>query len=134
MARSTKNSKLHIDCTNICGGSDTKTVAVALKGSIEPIPAVLLRSVFFPTDYPTKKNPEVGLVRSQQKTLTSLLLGSNTILSMTQSQAVLGMRTRTSAVLGVTNQGLSELRLSTSRNSWFRKESPQNKIDTSPMR
>src|SRR5882724_1865464 len=57
-----------LTATNICGGSDTKTVAVHLKGSIEPIPAVLLRSVFFPTDYPTKKNPEVGLVRSQQET------------------------------------------------------------------
>ncbi len=67
--------KYTLTATNICGGSDTKTVAVHLKGSIEPIPAVLLRSVFFPTDYPTKKNPEVGLVRSQQETLTSLAAG-----------------------------------------------------------
>jgi len=36
---------------------------------------VLLRSVFFPTDYPTKKYPELGLVRSQQEGLTSLAAG-----------------------------------------------------------
>src|SRR5258705_532651 len=46
--------KYTLTATNVCGGSDTKTVAVRLKGSIEPIPAVLLNSLFFPTYYPTK--------------------------------------------------------------------------------
>src|SRR5215475_3695242 len=67
--------KYSLTATNVCGGSDTKTVAVRLKGSIEPIPAVLLNSVFFPTDYPTKKDPALGLVRSQQETLRSLADG-----------------------------------------------------------
>ena len=67
--------KYTLTATNVCGGSDAKTVAVHLKGSIEPIPTVLLRSVFFPTDYPTKKYPELGLVRSQQEALTSLASG-----------------------------------------------------------
>src|SRR5204862_286730 len=67
--------KYTLTATNVCGGSDTKTVAVHLKGSIEPIPTVLLRSVFFPTDYPTKKYPELGLVRSQQETLRTLADG-----------------------------------------------------------
>jgi outer membrane protein OmpA-like peptidoglycan-associated protein len=67
--------KYTLTATNVCGGSETKTVAVHLKGSIEPIPTVLLRSVFFPTDYPTKKYPELGLVRSQQEALTSLAAG-----------------------------------------------------------
>src|SRR5205814_7153875 len=39
--------KYTLTATNVCGGSDAKTVAVHLKGSIEPIPTVLLRSVFF---------------------------------------------------------------------------------------
>src|SRR6202008_4852663 len=30
---------------------------------------------FFPTDYPTKKEPELGLVRSQQEALTTLADG-----------------------------------------------------------
>ena len=67
--------KYSLTATNVCGGSDIKTVAVRLKGSIEPIPAVLLNSVFFPTDYPTKKDPALGLVRSQQETLRSLADG-----------------------------------------------------------
>jgi len=67
--------KYTLTATNVCGGSDTKTVAVRLKGSIEPIPAVLLNSVFFPTEYPTKKDPSLGLVRSQQETLRTLADG-----------------------------------------------------------
>ena len=61
--------------TNVCGGSDTKTVAVHLKGSVEPVPTVLLQSVFFPTAYPTEKDPTLGLVRSQQEALTTLASG-----------------------------------------------------------
>lgn len=67
--------KYTLKATNVCGGSDTQTVAVRLKGSIEPIPTVLLHSVFFPTDYPTKNYPEVGLVRSQQEALIVLATG-----------------------------------------------------------
>ena len=64
-----------LNATNVCGGSNTKTVSVRLKGSIEPVPTVLLQSVFFPTDYPDKKSPELGLVRSQQEALTNLAAG-----------------------------------------------------------
>jgi outer membrane protein OmpA-like peptidoglycan-associated protein len=64
--------KYTLTATNVCGGSDSKTVAVHLKGSIESSPGVMLRSVFFPTDYPTTKNPQMGLVRSQQEVLTNL--------------------------------------------------------------
>ena len=67
--------KYTLTATNVCGGSDTKTVTVHLKGSIEPIPTVLLRSVFFPTDYPARQYPQLGLVRSQQEALTSLASG-----------------------------------------------------------
>jgi hypothetical protein len=67
--------KYTLNATNVCGGSDTKAVAVNLKGSIEPIPIVPLHSVFFPTAFPTKKEPELGLVRSQQEVLTNLATG-----------------------------------------------------------
>ena len=67
--------KYTLNATNVCGGSDSKTVSVRVKGSIEPVPAVLLNSVFFPTDYPTKQYPALGLVRSQQETLTTLADG-----------------------------------------------------------
>ena len=67
--------KYTLNATNVCGGSDSKTVSVRLKGSAEPVPAVLLNSIFFPTDYPTRQFPALGLVRSQQETLTSLADG-----------------------------------------------------------
>jgi hypothetical protein len=36
---------------------------------------MLLRSVFFPTAYPTKEDPTLGLLRSQQAQLTTLAAG-----------------------------------------------------------
>src|SRR6266481_1716070 len=67
--------KYTLTATNVCGGSDTKTVAVRLKGSIEPIPAVLLKSIFYPTDYPDRHNPNLGLLSSQRQALTTVASG-----------------------------------------------------------
>jgi hypothetical protein len=64
-----------LTATNVCGGSETKTVAVRIKGSIEPIPAVLLKSIFYPTDYPDRQNPNLGLLNSQRQALTTLAAG-----------------------------------------------------------
>jgi hypothetical protein len=68
-----RNYVLH--ATNVCGGSSDQTAAVHVTGSIEPIPTVVLQSVFYPTDYPDKKNPQVGLVKSQQLELATLADG-----------------------------------------------------------
>jgi flagellar motor protein MotB len=64
-----------LNATNVCGGSETKTVAIHLTGSIEPIPAVLLNSIFFPSDYPEKNDQTVGLLKSQKDALTTLADG-----------------------------------------------------------
>ena len=64
-----------LNASNACGGSDTKIATVHLSGSIEPIPEVFLNSIFYPTDYPTKRKPSLGLVRSQQEALTKLATG-----------------------------------------------------------
>jgi len=64
-----------LTATNVCGGSEVKTVAVRIKGSIEPIPAVLLKSIFYPTDYPDRQNPNLGLLNSQRQALTTLAAG-----------------------------------------------------------
>ncbi|MFZ0085356.1 MAG: OmpA family protein [Candidatus Acidiferrales bacterium] len=64
-----------LTATNVCGGSTTATAAFHVTGSIEPIPDVVLQSVFYPTDYPDKKNPQVGLVKSQQLDLATLAAG-----------------------------------------------------------
>ena len=41
-----------LNATNVCGGSTTQTAAVHITGSIEPVPTVVLYSIFYPTDYP----------------------------------------------------------------------------------
>jgi hypothetical protein len=64
-----------LTATNVCGGSSTQTAAVHVTGSIESIPDVVLQSLFYPTDYPDKKNPQVGLVKSQQLELATLAAG-----------------------------------------------------------
>jgi len=69
----TKNYSL--SATNVCGGSSTQTAALHVSYSIEPIPQVLLQSIFYPTDYPDKKHPQVGLVKSQQLDLATLAAG-----------------------------------------------------------
>ena len=64
-----------LNATNVCGGSATQTAAIHITGSVEPIPEVVLRSVFYPTDYPDEKHPQAGLVKSQQLDLATLSAG-----------------------------------------------------------
>jgi len=70
-----ENKSYTLTATNVCGGSSTQTAAFHVTGSIEPIPDVVLQSVFYPTDYPDKGNPQVGLVKSQQLELATLAAG-----------------------------------------------------------
>jgi outer membrane protein OmpA-like peptidoglycan-associated protein len=64
-----------LNATNVCGGNLTQNASVHITGTVEPIPTVTLESVFYPTDYPDKKNPTVGLVKSQQLALSTLADG-----------------------------------------------------------
>jgi len=64
-----------LNASNKCGGSATRTAALRITGSIEPIPEVVLQSVFFPTDYPDERNPNLGLLRSQRRGLELLAGG-----------------------------------------------------------
>ncbi|HEX4002854.1 MAG TPA: OmpA family protein [Candidatus Acidoferrales bacterium] len=75
-ARTIDESKNYsLSATNVCGGSATETAAVHIVGSVEPIPTVTLQSIFYPTDYPDKRHPQVGLVKSQQAALSTLADG-----------------------------------------------------------
>ncbi len=55
--------------TNACGGTATRTATLHIIGSIDPAPPVTLASLFYPTAYPQRQHPNVGLVSSQEKTL-----------------------------------------------------------------
>jgi hypothetical protein len=54
-----------------CGGTVTKTATLHIVGSIEPPPSATLASLFYPTAYPTKKHPKIGLVASEKATLAN---------------------------------------------------------------
>ncbi len=69
------NRTYSLTATNVCGGTSTQTAAVHVTGSVEPIPSVVLQSIFYPTDYPDKRHPQVGLVKSQQLELATLADG-----------------------------------------------------------
>ena len=122
--------KYTLKSTNVCGGTDTKTVAVHLKGSVEPIPTVLLRSVFFPTAYPTKEDPTLGLVRSQQEVLTSLAAGFKQYLEY-EPDAKLSLGGYTDKRGGNDyNQSLSELRVQRVKDFLVSQGIAPEKIDT----
>jgi hypothetical protein len=65
-----------LSSANVCGGTSTQTAALHIIGSIDPVPApapsLSLNSLFYPTNYPRRASSKVGLVASQQATLTEL--------------------------------------------------------------
>ena len=122
--------KYTLTATNVCGGSDSKTVAVRLKGSIEPIPAVLLHSVFFPTDYPTKQYPALGLVRSQQETLSTLANGFKQYLEYDPDAKLSLSAYADERGPGKHNQSLSDLRANRVKDFLVTQGIAAEKIDT----
>jgi flagellar motor protein MotB len=123
--------KYTLNATNACGGSETKTVMVHLKGSVEPIPTVLLHSVFFPTAYPTKEDPTLGLVRSQQEVLTTLATGFKQYLEYDpDAKLSLGGYTDERGA-DKYNEPLSELRVQRVKDFLVSQGIASEKIDTS---
>ncbi len=72
-----------LTATNACGETQTKTASLHIVGSVDRAlestvmettlaTKLSLNSVYFPTAMPTPKEPAVGLVTSQQSTLTEL--------------------------------------------------------------
>ena len=61
-----------VTATNACGGTTTKTAQLHILGSIDPAPSATLASIYFPTAYPTKQNPQAGLVLSEKMALDNL--------------------------------------------------------------
>lgn len=58
--------------TNACGGTITRTATLHVTGSIDPAPPVVLMSVFYPTAYPTKRHPRIGLLASEKEVLEKI--------------------------------------------------------------
>jgi len=64
-----RNVTYTLSATNACGGTATRTATLRVVGSIDPAPPVTLASLFYPTAYPDRRHPQVGLVSSQKNTL-----------------------------------------------------------------
>jgi len=123
--------KYTLTATNACGGAETRTAAVRITGSIEPIPEVLLKSVFFPTEYPTKADPSIGLLQSQQEALTTLAAGFTKYLEY-DSGAKLSLAAHADERGPNTyNQDLSERRVQSVKDFLISKGIAEDKIETS---
>jgi hypothetical protein len=61
-----------LTAANGCGGTTTKTATLHIVGSIDPPPATTLLSTFYPTAYPTKRHPKVGLLADEKMALDSI--------------------------------------------------------------
>jgi len=59
-----------LSAANACGGTATRTATLHFVGSIDPAPPVTLASVFYPSDYPQRRRPNLGLVSSEGRVLT----------------------------------------------------------------
>jgi OmpA family/PEGA domain len=66
-----------LSASNACGGTETKTASVHVTGSIEAVPSVVLQSIFYPTAWPDRARPDLGLLKSERDTLSSLASGFN---------------------------------------------------------
>jgi len=62
-----------LTATNGCGAKETRTAALHIVGTIEPLETKLtMRSVYFPTDRPKSVKTYAGLLQSEQDTLKSI--------------------------------------------------------------
>jgi outer membrane protein OmpA-like peptidoglycan-associated protein len=61
-----------LNATNECGGASTQTATLHIIGSIEPMPELVMRSIYFPTDLPTAHHAQAGLLPSEHETLKSI--------------------------------------------------------------
>jgi OmpA family/PEGA domain len=116
--------------SNACGGSATKTATLHLTGSVSGVPGVLLRSVFFPTDYPTRQMPTVGLVNSQQQALTQVAAGFNKYLQYDPDARLSLSAYADERGPDAYNQKLSELRVQRVKDFLIAQGVDAGKIDT----
>jgi len=61
--------RYNLSASNTCGGTAQQTALLHVVGSIDPAPPVTLASIFFPTNYPKRTHPTIGLVGSERQAL-----------------------------------------------------------------
>lgn len=115
--------------TNVCGGSETRAVTVHITGMIEPVPEVSLASVFFPTGYPGRRHPEIGLVRSQHDVVTKTAAGMKKYLIYDPTARITLSGHADMRGAGGQNHSLSERRANQVKACLVKEGIPDDKID-----
>ena len=115
---------------NECGGSDTQSASVRIIGSIEPIPAVPLVSVFFPTGHPDQRHPEGGLLQSQQQALAQMAAGFKAYLEYDPDAKLSVVGNTDERDSNARNKPLSERRANRVKQYLVGLGIPENKIET----
>jgi hypothetical protein len=120
-----------LSATNACGGTVTRTATLHVVGSIDPAPPVTLASLFYPTAYPQRRHPKVGLVSSQEKALAraAATFKDNEQYDQDNKLMVVGH----ADVRGAKkyNQALSARRAEAAKNYLISQGIPADKIETS---
>jgi hypothetical protein len=115
---------------NECGGSDTQSASVRIIGSIEPIPAVPLASVFFPTGHPDQRHPEGGLLQSQQQALAQMAAGFKAYLEYDPDARLSVVGNTDERDSNARNKPLSERRANRVKQYLVSQGIPEAKIET----
>jgi hypothetical protein len=119
-----------LSAANSCGGTATRTATLHVVGSIDPAPPVTLASLFYPTAYPVRQHPNVGLVSSQEQILAkaAATFKNNEQYDQENKLMVVGH----ADVRGPKkyNEQLSERRADAARNYLISQGIPADKIET----
>jgi len=122
-----------LNSSNACGGTSTQTAALHIVGSIDPAPAppsLVLSSLFYPTNYPRHANPKVGLVASQQATLTELATNFKTYVEFDTAAKLLVVGFADERGHEQYNLGLSQRRADRAKEFLISQGIPADKIET----
>ena len=118
-----------LTASNVCGGSDTRTANLQIKGTMEPY----ILSVFFPTGYPSRQHPEAGLVASQQDQLKKMASAFNLYAEHAPEAKVVVRGHADPRGTNKYNLKLSERRIATVKAYLIAGGVPESKIVTEPL-
>jgi hypothetical protein len=119
-----------LTAANACGGNTTRTATLHVVGSIDPVPAVTLASLFYPTAYPQPQHPKIGLVASQEKTLAKAAATFKNHDQYDPGNKLMVVGHADIRGPKKYNQALSERRAETAKNYLVSQGIPADKIET----
>jgi outer membrane protein OmpA-like peptidoglycan-associated protein len=120
-----------LTASNGCGGTETRTAALHIVGTIENPELALTRSVYFPTNRPRSlKNGDAALLPSEQETLKTLADSFKVYLTAEpNAHLVLGGHADKRGPVGY-NQKLSERRAELAKRFLVEQGIPEANLDT----